>query len=218
MTGENVSKRKQIPSERNEAIHWAVGCTGFLLTPILILGNYLLIDESAIVHSISRYYHTGMRGVFVGSLCVMALFLFIFKGTDRREDLTGSVAGMFVLGVAWFPVAPAGMPVGPTAVAHYICAFGLFTTMAVFSLFLFSRRKGSARGQDGRSVHIICGLVIVICIAAIIHHTVAVECSKEQCSFVLWVETMALTAFSSSWILERPVREDLPAQEFRPAA
>ena len=52
----------------------AVGIIGTALPFVLAFGK-ILLEGPGIQNSISSYYHTGMRDVFVGSLCAIAGFL-----------------------------------------------------------------------------------------------------------------------------------------------
>jgi hypothetical protein len=185
----------------------AVGWIGILLPLILILGNALVFNGEPFLHSISRYYHGGMRDVFVGGLCAMALFLFFYSGFDRWENWAGTVAGIFAVGVAVFPVANVGAESGPICVCHYICAFGLFLTLALYSMFLFSRERWCTGGKTHRTAvfHKLCGLIIIGCMLAVIVHSVVSDCDKSQCVFVLVAETVALVAFGLSWLIENRV-------------
>jgi len=60
----------------------------------------LIFNEDIIQESISHYYYTGMRNVFVGALCAVALFMFFYCGYDKWDDLAGDMAGIFAIGVA----------------------------------------------------------------------------------------------------------------------
>ncbi|WP_394992285.1 hypothetical protein [Emticicia sp.] len=88
----------------------AVGFLGFLLPIILVFGALLIGNGSIkncreVQSSISDYYHTRMRDIFVGTLCAIALFLFSYKGYDKRDNIAGTLACFFALGVAIFPTA-----------------------------------------------------------------------------------------------------------------
>ncbi len=54
------------------ALRKAVGWIGILLPLVLILGMLLIFRGDAIQKTISQYYYTGMRDVFVGALCAIA--------------------------------------------------------------------------------------------------------------------------------------------------
>lgn len=57
--------------------------------------------------SISAYYYTPARGVFVGTLVAVGLVLIVIKGRDR-EDLYLNLAGMFAPVVAFVPTTSVG--------------------------------------------------------------------------------------------------------------
>jgi hypothetical protein len=79
-----------------------------LLPIVLLIGVHVLFPSEAGVKSISHYYHTGMRDVFVGALCATAVFLYFYVGYDRGDQITTSIAATLALGVSWFPTNEAG--------------------------------------------------------------------------------------------------------------
>src|SRR2546422_1314512 len=83
----------------------AVGIIGTALPFVLALGK-ILLEGPGIQSSISSYYHTGMRDVFVGSLCAIAVFLISYHGYEQKDDIAGDLACVFALGVALFPTTP----------------------------------------------------------------------------------------------------------------
>lgn len=70
------------------ALRKAVGWIGILLPIVLVLGHLIIFDGESALTNMSVYYHTGMRDVFVGAICAIALFLF-FTGvmTDGTTEL-----------------------------------------------------------------------------------------------------------------------------------
>ena len=70
----------------------AVGFLGLALPIVLVLGSVLVSNCDEIQSSISDYYHTLMRDVLVGTLCGIALFLFTYKGYDKRDNIAGTLA------------------------------------------------------------------------------------------------------------------------------
>ena len=81
----------------------AIGVLGITLPLILVAGSSLFGTCSEVQYSISTYYHTNMRNVFVGYNCAAALFLFAYRGHDWRDNLAGYLGCIFVLGVAFLP-------------------------------------------------------------------------------------------------------------------
>jgi len=85
----------------------AIGIIGISLPFVLAFGK-IILGSPGIQSSISGYYYTGMRDVFVGSLCAIAVFMMSYKGYDHRDELAGDLACAFASGVALFPITPAG--------------------------------------------------------------------------------------------------------------
>ena len=83
----------------------AVGIIGFALPFVLAFGK-ILLQGSGIQSSISGYYYTDMRNVFVGSLCAIGVFLMSTRGYDRKDEIAGILACVFAVGVALFPTTP----------------------------------------------------------------------------------------------------------------
>jgi hypothetical protein len=161
--------------------------------------------------SISSYYYTGMRNLFEGSLCAIALFQLFCRGYDVWDEAAGVLSGIFALGVAFCPTTP---DQGATAfqervgLAHYIFAGLLFTTLAVFCLVLF---RMSAHGHVvtpmkvwRNRVYTACGIVILGSLAAIL---ILVRGFKVMylpggIGTVFFFETTSLWAFGAAWLIK----------------
>ncbi len=182
----------------------AVGWLGILLPFILVIGAYLLVKEDAFQQSISHYYHSCMRDVFVGTLCAIALFMFFYSGYDKWDNLAGNIAGFASIGVALFPTTEIGESdlIGKL---HYFFAIVFFLTLAVFSLWLF--RKGKKPSEQTKQkkkrnvIYLICGIIMIACLAAIpIYHNFI--SNGDGTMFVFIAETIALLAFGFSWLVK----------------
>ena len=194
----------------------AVGWIGILL-PVVLIGYSLFFRKPSIFEpSISHYYYTGMGDVFVGALCVIGFMLFSYKGYKpkgrwRWDDIAGDVACVFAVGVALFPTAPTGeaCPVRLSYCVHGTAAGLLFVTLACFSLFLFTRTdsKTPSRQKLRRNAfYRACGYTILSCILLIL---VAYGLRKvlpkdiiDAIHPVLWLESIAIIAFSFSWLIK----------------
>lgn len=184
------------------ALRRSVGWIGILLPFLLAAGSVILHGEPPFLPSISRYYHSGMRDVFVGGLCALSLFMFFYSGHDGLEDWMGNAAGLFALGVALFP-APLSGRLGLVGTVHYVSAISLYLTLAAFSLLLFARDRPHSPSSVSWRIHAhrICGGVIFVCVAAI-GVFVLIRSGNSESRFALVAEILALEAFGVSWIIE----------------
>ena len=188
----------------------AIGVMGFSFPFILFLGAYF-IGGYPMQKSISAYYHTNMRDVFVGVLFVLAVFLFSYKGYGKVDNIIGFLGSVFALGTAIFPCAQGIPPLHvreTPEVLHLVFAGLFFGVLVVFSLFLFTRshpQETPTRGKKLRNrVYIICGCVMIISILlafAFIYFNLH-KTSLARLQPVFWLETTALWAFGVSWFVK----------------
>ena len=110
-TKDGPSPVRQRAKEKNELIisymflRKTVGWIGTLLPVVLITGN--VIFTTSLPGSMSGYYYTHMRNVFVGALCALGVFLVAYAGYDEVDRWITNVAGLCAIGVAFFPTKPA---------------------------------------------------------------------------------------------------------------
>lgn len=188
----------------------AIGILGVAFPFILALGSYL-IDKMPIQSSISNYYYTGMRDVFVGILFAFALFLFSYKGYNFIDNFVGNLGSIFAIGVAIFPTPPdlPAIQENPTlGTLHFISAALFFSTLIYFSLFLFTKsdvaRKFFSPEKINRNiVYILCGCIMIVCILLIASYLLFLEdryIALSRLYPVFFLESIALLAFGVSWL------------------
>ena len=183
------------------ALRRAVGLIGILMPFTLMFGNFFIFRGEFVLRSISRYYHSDMRNVFVAALCAMALFLFFYSGYGRRERWAGILAGILTLGVVFFPTTLEG-PTDLIGRLHYTCAALLFLLLAWISLFHFPRKlPGSAKLVTDR-IQVTCGLLMIACVIAIVLYYAFFRVEGKETCVVFVAETVALVAFGVSWLTE----------------
>lgn len=192
-----------------------VGRTGFFLPIVLIIGDiiqHVLKNTTPPCRSsISHYYYSCMGDVFVGMLCTVAIFLFTYKGHDKEEgefvsdNFTGNFAGIFALGVAFFPTAETKVAENPISWIHYICAGLFFSSLAYFSLVKFTKSKGKyTHMKDLRNkVYRFCGWTIVFCIFMLLIYNIPfIKSVVEKTPYFILFEILALWAFAFSWLVK----------------
>ncbi len=188
----------------------AVGVLGIILPILLVLGVFILDRQHQPLNSISSYAHTKMENGFVGIMCAVALFMFSYLGHDKWDNIAGHLAGIFALGIAFFPNNTAD-PLMWRNIVHLTSALLFFTTLICFSLVLFTKTDQelmSAQKKNRNLVYKICGYAMIAFIVLI---TIYMAALKGKVSWldklepVFWLESLMLLAFGISWITKGQV-------------
>ncbi len=128
-------------------LQYIVGVLGIGLPLLLLIAclydygsNTMMVEDfsKCVKNSISAYYDSASRDVFVGILCVIGAFLFAYKGYDTRDDQASHLAGLSAFGVALFPATSNNRAV---EAMHYLSAILLFLTLAYISRYRFTKSK-----------------------------------------------------------------------------
>lgn len=183
----------------------AIGMIGIAL-PIMLLTGGLVFGEGSIRDSISSYYWSPtMRGVFVGSLCAIGVFLWSYRGEYRWDNLAGNLACLAATSVALFPCSPPDNGEVPTRYVHFTAATILFLLLGYFCLYSFPGLDPGTTTLPKKPLRNIiyrtCGGIIVaaIVIIALLH---AVWSGGPPGSSVFWLESIAIWAFGWSWYIK----------------
>lgn len=187
----------------------AIGILGMSLPFILLIGNSIANGGIIFQSSISAYYYTSMRNVFVGILCAVGIFLFSYKGHNKFDNILADIGALFAVITAFFPCLPDGTvpcPYKSYDMLHLISAGVFFSVLIIFSMFLFTKSDKKKKDRSGRKkrrngLYRTCGIIMAISIAGIaiidnwfrgllIYHP------------VFWLESIALLAFGISWYVK----------------
>ncbi|AGT07247.1 hypothetical protein [Paracoccus aminophilus] len=222
------------------AVRRALGLLGYVLPAVLIL--YGLFDRQWALASISAYFYSPLRELFVGILCAQAVFLWNYEGykPDAGEILSDKMvsraASLGALIVAFAPMAPSAKtaPPGGEAVApvfeptllqtffdpvwvgrlHFLGALLFFGALATYCLVNF--RRG---GLDdplkcaANRIYGLCGWVILACILAIAALSLfGFSESAARFRAVFWLEVVACVAFATSWAVKGQALQPLVRQ------
>ena len=181
----------------------AVGGLGFLLPPLLVFLEPVLFDGQPFPRgSLSAYYYSGVRELFVGMLCAIGVFLVIYKIADRtREGRLSTFAGAAVIVVALFPTGKPGDAIAPTPLQNLVgeewverIHFGFAGAFIVF-LGLISRTFSQDR-HERRWLHRACSVVIGLALAL----AAVAGSTGEPDKGILIAEWVAVWAFAISWL------------------
>ena len=228
----------------------AIGLIAVLLPWTLVLSErlrHVLFGERVgpagpwIERSISAYFHTGVREIFVGTLGAIGVFLLAYRGIQRIDVLASNLAGFLALVVAALPtyerpLDPKSNPTDsvtlfsdafhpdPTIVGrlHFAAAALLFATLAYMSLFLFTRTDQVVPTPQKRARNVVYGVSGVTIVAAIGAIAVVKLTNVEDAlpGIVFWLETVAMTAFGVSWLTKSEIilADEPPSMSRTPSA
>ena len=182
----------------------AVGILGVLL-PVVLIGGKALIQGGPLLNSISDYVYSDMRGVLIGTMAALGVFLLSYRGYGWVDDVVADVAAVGAIGVALFPTTPlTGQPstaAQAVGLVHIISASLFFAALIIFCLVLFTRgdsAQPTGRKQARNVVYIACGVIMLVCLITI----GVVEWVIHVGGLVLWLESAAVMAFGVAWLVK----------------
>ncbi len=208
-------------------VRTAVGILGLLLPVVLIAAEFLFIRGPVSIRgSLSAYYFSSARDLFIGFLWVIGFLLITYMAAQWKQFdfIFSTVAGVLLIGVATFPTSrPDLVPGAPNcgttpepancspmqqlltestcAHVHYLCAVTALATLALIAVIFGWREFQPGNAAWLPWFHFACAAVIVLGLAiggfGAIH------------SFQLWLlkptyiaEVMAICGFAAGWLVK----------------
>ncbi len=195
--------KERLPA-RNQLISYltlrrATGLIGILLPAVLITGNQLVFS-APLPLSLSDYYYTHMRNVLVGALIVLGVFMLCYVGYDEWDRWITNGAGLFLIGIAFFPTAP-----GVAGDIHYAVAgvaFILLSVMAVRFTKTAPGRQPTARKRARNRVYVISAITMLgsQAVLGVLHLAFSSIADNDPVDFVF--ESLAVMSFGVSWFVK----------------
>ena len=208
-------------------IRSVVGIIGLVLPFVFIIGEAVYLKGGVHVRgSISAYYHSPMRDLFVAGLCVVGFLLITYMSAQTRtwDFWLSLVAGVAVLGVVFFPTrrvgllpdaplcgqdpeplgcAPVQQALGENAVAtiHFTCAAVFIGCLGAIA-FLFAYRERKFEGDKRMAlVQRLCGWAIIVAVLWVAIGGL-LGLTFWQITPLYLGEVLAVWAFGTSWLLK----------------
>ena len=191
----------------------AVGVLG-LLMPIVVRVGARYFEQIPSNTSISAYYYTSMRDIFVGTLAAIGVFLFCYRGTDTQDNVLTNIAGACAVLIGLLPTEPEYHPLilakfpqlmtdacyrnhGPLGLHIYVVA-AFFLIISYLTIFRFTKPSQSYITQRKRSrnkVYVACGIVMILSLIVIV-----IIKAQSPTGSIFWPETIAIAAFGIAWL------------------
>jgi len=198
------------------SIRKAIGILGIALPFALLFGSVLIDNCDQIQGSISAYYYTEVRNIFVGILCAVSFYLFSYNGYDKKDRVLSALCGLSSLGVAFLPTS-VDPPLSNCVTQliedsmvsnfHFLFAGLFFSLSAYISIqqFTLGRPKPTLKKLQRNRVYKWCGYIMILCLILIgLYTTILHERFPELQVFkpIFWLETIALWAYGTSWLVK----------------
>ena len=185
-----------------------LGLLGMGLPLVLIVGNGFNIQ-----YSISHFYYTRMNVFFVGILWAFGLFLFTYRGYEKKgeklsDNFLTNVAGILAILTAVIPTncydscaAPNGHQNDFLNLIHLCCAGGFLTIMGWMAYFRFTKGDNiDALKKKRNTFYRIAAFGVWIPLAILgIEFTINMHFTKYD---VFIGETITLLFFGAAWLVK----------------
>lgn len=186
-----------------------IGIIGVLLPFVISIGHALVIGHATLLGSVSAYYYTNMRNIFVGSMAAIGVFLISYR-YDRLDNILSNIAGVGAIGVALFPTQP-DHPTHKEQIIGYLHAASaavLFVLLAVFCFVLFTRtdptQPMTSRKRARNAIYRVCGAVIVLAMVflGLTLTPLFSDAWVNQNHPRFWAEAIMIFSFGVSWLVK----------------
>ncbi len=194
-----------------------IGWAGLLLPFSVRLGAYLF-EHIASTESISAYYYTGMRDVFVSTLVLVGALVACYRTPAILDTWLATIAGLAAIGIALFPMHPTyareildrfpGMASEQCYVNRgflgyhfiFVGTFFLLSFVLVFFRFkAFTPDPPTPQKIVRNRIYQICGVAMVAAYVAIGLLFYVYPDGKAP---IFWPETVAVIAFGAAWLVK----------------
>lgn len=183
-----------------------IGVLGMLL-PWLVALITLSWPQSISI----TYYSIFAVGTFMVVLGSAGILLINYKGYEKIDDISATIAGVFGILICLFPMTYLPDPSVKTGVLHLpsnisnifhcISAVGFFGVLAFMSFFLFTKTNGEITPQKKikNVIYRICGIGMLTSFLLFLLNFIP----NFECYNLTWIiEAIALFFFGASWIVK----------------
>jgi hypothetical protein len=191
-----------------------IGWIGLLMPIGVRLGAYLF-EGIRTTDSISAYYYTGMRDVFVSTLVLVGVLLTCYRTPAVRDNVLAVIAGLSAIGIGLFPMdptfAPAILREYPDLLTkcyvnrgilgfHFIFVtvfFSLSFYLVYFSFPAFTPAVPTTQKRRRNKVYKLCGAAMLLAFL-----TIGLLALMNSGGSIFWPETLAVVAFAAAWLVK----------------
>lgn len=219
-------------------LRWCMSILGFILPLLLVISGlnswWWIPAPLEVQNSLSAYYHAGSsctalhgvyRDLFVGCLAMIGVCAVIYSGFGKLENWLLNIAGICLVGVAFFPMgwpesqvlatcqATAGFQefepsklLGLPLAIHFIAAIVFFIAIMVVNI-CTAMDTVNLIEDDGKkafwtAIFKVARFLMPISIGLVLLLRLATGTSIIGDRLILWIEWAGIWAFSLYWLLK----------------
>ncbi len=186
-----------------------------LVMPFLVRVGASVFEGIRTTDSISAYYYTGMRDVFVSTMVLVGILLTCYRTQAVRDNVVAIVAGVAAIGIGLFPMEPTFAPEilrkYPDVVAncylntgirgyHFIFVtvfFSLSFYLVYFRFDALTPANPTTQKVRRNRVYKVCGVAMLVAFVVI-----GLLAAMNKGGSIFWPETVAVIAFASAWLVK----------------
>lgn len=187
------------------AVRKVIGLLGTSL-PFILAVIGLLVFDTGIQHTVSLYYHTPMRDVFVGMLFAISVGLLTYRGYDWRDHWSTNIASILAVGVALFPTDANPDITSTIGAIHLVCAGGFFGVLIYIAGWLFTKSNPTTPAKILRiRLYKICACVMGGALLLMFTYYLVpdgINAQLKPYNPVFYLEAVAIVAFGLAWLVK----------------
>ena len=202
---------------------------GGMVVIIVMLAAAVLFDSvptDCWQGSISAYYYTAARNVFVAALCCLGIMMIVYKGSNDSEDVLLNLAGTLAFFVALVPIKlpehPACQQILPTEddkwnairnnIGAVIVALALALGIVVF-VYLVDKDSRAETSQWGNRLRVLSAIVLACFIAAFIFFPKPFEAAAHWMAAILIFVIIGAVVFINAYLVSNQDKQDRATRE-----
>jgi hypothetical protein len=220
------SPQRRYVAISDHALQQTVGWIA-LAMPLFVRAVAFLYDGIWTTNSISAYYYTSLRDVFVGSLVVGGAVLAFFPSPHAMDRWLARIAGTAAVGIALFPMTiedgvidwvaattreertayVQALEHGPHGPLHWHYFFVVVFFVIVFYLVTFRFKANTPDNPTPRkcrrnNVYAVCGYLMAAAFLWMAGIWLVNRNDQNAMASIFYPETLAVMAFAAAWLVK----------------
>jgi hypothetical protein len=173
--------------------------------PVMLWIGALQLEGLPLQSSMSAYYYTGMRDVFVGASFAVGFALYVYRGFSSTENVVLSLAGVLAVCIALFPTHGSGERTIAHDV-HTLAGILFFACLAYVSVFRAADTLSLIR--DTRWARILLRIYQALGVMMLASPLVALVAERmlrppgAEPSLVFFVQAFGVWTFAAYWLVK----------------